>query len=70
MKLSSQDTNLVPTKTTPETLLAIIKKVFGNMAEVDLESKKSELVWVLKANMPKKKKKKKNRLLFCNKAFK
>ena len=28
------------------------------MAEVDLESKKSELVWVLKANMPKKKKKK------------
>ena len=58
MKLSSQDTNLVPTKTTPETLPAIIKKVFGNMAEVDLESKKSELVWVLKANMPKKKKKK------------
>lgn len=44
MKLSSQDTNLVPTKTTPETLPAIIKKVFGNMAEVDLESKKSELV--------------------------
>ena len=35
---------MVPTKTTPETLLAIIKKVFGNMAEVDLESKKSELV--------------------------
>lgn len=37
----------------PETLPAIIKKVFGNIAEVDLESNKSELFWVLKANMPK-----------------
>lgn len=53
MRLSSQDTNLVPTKTMPETLPAIIKKVFGNIAEVDLESNKSELFWVLKANMPK-----------------
>ena len=53
MRLSSQDTNLVQTKTMPETLPAIIKKVFGNIAEVDLESNKSELFWVLKANMPK-----------------
>ena len=53
MRLSSQDTNLVPTKTMLETLPAIIKKVFGNIAEVDLESNKSELFWVLKANMPK-----------------
>ena len=42
MKLSSQDTNLDPTKTMPETLPAVIKKVLGNMAEVDLQPKKSE----------------------------
>lgn len=41
MRLSSQDTNLVPTETMPEALPAIIKKVFGNMTKIDLQPNKS-----------------------------
>lgn len=34
--ISSQDTNLVPTKTMSDTLPAMIKRVFRNMVEVDM----------------------------------